>query len=244
MHPHPLTATFAPTGSLRAAINYGNRILAQRDAAGQPEGVSVDLARELAQRLGVPLACVPFDTARDAVQAVREERADIGFFAVDPMRGEGIGFTQPYVLIEGAYLVREESPLGSADEVDREGMRVVVGAGSAYDLHLSRALRHARILRAASSSAVVALFLEEGAEVAAGVRQQLEADAARQGGLRLLEPAFMTIRQAMGAGSARGAEALAFLSGFVDAMIVSGFVADALARHGIEGAEVAPASKA
>lgn len=237
-----LVRAFAPTGALRASINLGNPILAGRDADGQAQGVSVDLARALAERLGVALELVVFDTAGKSVDAVRAEQADIGFFAIDPLRGEGIRFTAPYVLIEGCYLVRADSPLQANAEVDTAGRTVVVGKGSAYDLFLSRELKAATILRAPSSPAVVQHFIDEGAEVAAGVRQQLEADAARRGGLRLLPGCFMVIQQAMGVPAGHGAAAQAALADFVEQMKASGFVADALRRHGIQGAAVAPAA--
>jgi polar amino acid transport system substrate-binding protein len=234
-----LVNKFAPTGTLRASINLGNPILANRDAAsGQPYGISVDLAQELAKRLGVSLELVVFDSARESVDAVKAERADIGFFAIDPLRGEGIGFTGPYVIIEGAYLVREDSPVRSNEDVDRPNNRVVVGGGSAYDLYLTREIKQAQIVRAPTSPAVVDTFLAENAEVAAGVRQQLQADAQRIPGLRLLDVSFMEIRQAMGLPKSRGGEALTFLAAFVDQMIANGFVANALRRHGIEGAAV------
>lgn len=235
-------AAFTPTGRLRASINLGNPILAGRDAASAPCGVSVDLARAFAKRLGAELELVVFDAAGKSVEAVTGEAADIGFFAIDPLRGAGIAFTAPYVLIEGAYLVRSDSPLQSNDEVDRAGITVTVGQGSAYDLYLTRALKAARIARAPTSPTVVDVFVREGHGVAAGVRQQLEADAARLGGLRLLPGRFMVIEQAMGVPRSRGEAAAAALRAFVEEMKASGFVADALARHGIQGASVAPAA--
>jgi polar amino acid transport system substrate-binding protein len=237
-----IVASFAPTGRLRASINTGNPILAAPDAHQGAKGVSVDLARGFADRLGVPLELVVFDTAGKSVDAVTAEHADIGFFAIDPKRGEGIHFTAPYVLIEGCYAVRQDSPLTSNEQVDRAGTRVVVGKGSAYDLFLSREIRQATILRAPSSPAVVDFFLEQGAEVAAGVRQQLEADAQRLGGLRLLPGRFMVIQQAMGCPRGRGHAAAAALSDYVEEMKRSGFVAAALQGHGITGAAVAPAA--
>jgi polar amino acid transport system substrate-binding protein len=183
-----------------------------------------------------------FDTAAKSVDAVSNEQADIGFFAVDPKRGEHIVFTAPYVLIEGAYLVRASSPLQANEEVDRNGTRVVVGQGSAYDLYLTRELKNATILRAPSSPAVVPHFLDQGSEVAAGVKQQLEEDAKRIGGLRLLPGRFMVIQQAMGCPRSRGPEAAQVLAAFVEDMKASGFVQQALARHGIQGASVAPAA--
>ena len=236
-----IVRAFAPTGKLRAAINLGNPILANRDAAtGEPYGVSVDLACGFAKRLGVDIELVVFDNAAKSVEAVKTEAADIGFFAVDPLRGDGISFTAPYVLIEGAYLVRIDSPLQANEEVDRAGHRVAVGKGSAYDLYLTRELKHAQIVRAPTSPAVIEAFLNQQLEVAAGVKQQLQADAARLPGLRLLPGRFMVIQQAMGLPKGRGADAASALSQYVEEMKASGFVAEALARHGIQGAVVAP----
>lgn len=238
-----VVAAFTPKGVLRASINLGNPILAGTDAAtGAAKGVSVDLANAFAQRLGVALELVVFTTAKESVEAVTNDAADIGFFAVDPARGAGIGFTAPYVLIEGCYLVRDDSPLRANAEVDRAGTRVMVGAGSAYDLFLTRELKHAQVLRAPSSPAVVDAFVTQQADVAAGVKQQLETDAKRHPGHRLLPGRFMVIQQAMGCPKGRGEAARAHLAAFVEEMKTSGFVAQALARHHIEGASVAPAA--
>jgi polar amino acid transport system substrate-binding protein len=156
------------------------------------------------------------------------------------VRGASIAFTAAYVQIEGSYLVKEDSPIRANEEVDRAANRVVVGKGSAYDLYLTRTLQQAQIVRSPTSPTVVDTFLASGAEVAAGVRQQLQADAQRHGGLRLLDGRFMLIQQAMGTPRSRGGEAAAFLSGFVEEMKARGFVAAALARHRIAGASVPP----
>lgn len=233
--------SLAPTGRLRASINLGNPILAQRDVAGKPFGVSIDLAQALAEQLGLECELIVSDTAAKSVELVRSEQADMGFFAIDPLRGQGILFTAPYVLIEGAYLVRDASPLKHIDDVDRPGMRITVGAGSAYDLFLTREIKQATLARAATSPAVVATFLAHGDDVAAGVKQQLESDAKKTPGLRLLPGAFMVIQQAMGLPASRGEAARAWMAGFLESQKSSGFVAAALARHHIAGAAVAPA---
>jgi polar amino acid transport system substrate-binding protein len=241
--PRVVTA-FAPTGKLRASINLGNPILANKNAAtGQPVGVSVDLAHAFAERLEVAIELVVFDAAGKSVEAVTQEQADIGFFAIDPLRGASIAFTDAYVLIEGCYLVPSGSPIQSNEEVDREGHRVAVGKGSAYDLYLTRELRHAAIVRAPTSPAVVDTFIAQQLDVAAGVRQQLQADAARVPNVRLLPGRFMMIRQAVGTPRSRGEQAAAFLRQFVEDMKESDFVARSLARHRIEGASVAPAAQ-
>lgn len=236
-----VVAAFTPTGKLRASINLGNPILAgQNPESGEPFGVSVDLARAFAEKLNVQLELVVFDAASKSVQAVSEERADFGFFAVDPLRGESIAFTAPYVLIEGFYLVRDDSPVRTNQDVDQPRNRVAVGKGSAYDLFLTRELKAAQIVRAPTSPTVVRTFIEQGLEVAAGVKQQLEVDAKRNTGLRLLDERFMVIQQAMGTPKSRGPAAASALHAFVEEMKSSGFVAESLARHGIVGASVAP----
>jgi polar amino acid transport system substrate-binding protein len=238
-----IVAAFTPAGSLRASINLGNPILANRDpVSGEPVGLSVDIARAFAERLEVALELVVVDSAGKSVKLVAEEYADIGFFAIDPLRGQAIAFTAPYVLIEGFYLVREDSPIKTNADVDQLHNRVAVGKGSAYDLFLTRELKAAQIVRAPTSQAVVQTFIEQNLEVAAGVKQQLEADAIQTPGLRLLEKRFMVIQQAMGTPKNRGEVAAATLSAFLEEMKTSGFVANSMFRHGITGARVAPAA--
>ncbi len=236
-----IVRAFAPTGKLRASINLGNPVLANRvSGKAQPSGISVDLAEELANRLGIELELVVFDTARKSVEAINEERVDVGFFAVDPVRGAEIAFTAPYILIEGRYLVREESPITLNAQVDVASNRIAVGQGTAYDLFLTRGIKAASLVRTASSQVVVQTFLDEGLEVAAGVKQVLEMQAAKYLGLRLLDEAFMVIQQAMGISKARGSDATRFLAAFIENMKTGGFVAQAMTRHGVGGASVAP----
>ena len=232
--------SLAPSGKLRAAINFGNPILATRDpASGEPRGVSVDLARELGRRLGVPVELVTYMAAGKVVDGLKSAEWDLGFFAIDPVRAADTDFSAAYVVIEGAYLVRQDSPIQRNEDVDRSGVRVVVGRGSAYDLYLTRAIKQATLVRAPTSPAVTDMMVADRLEVAAGVKQQLQADAKRLPGLRLLDGSFMAINQAMAIPKGRAAGA-AYVGKFVEEMKASGFVAQALQRHRIEGALVAP----
>jgi polar amino acid transport system substrate-binding protein len=232
-------AELAGTGKLRAAINFGNPILAARGPDGAPRGVSVDLAREAARRLALPIELVTFTSAGNVVEAVKAKQVDLAFVAIDPVRAADMEYTAPYVVIEGAYLVRDGSQVRRIQDVDRAGTRIAVGRGSAYDLFLTRELKNATLVRVPTSPMVVDEFLKQNLEIAAGVKQQLEADAKRVGGVRLLPGRFMVINQAMGVPRGRTA-AQAWLTGFVEEMKASGFVARALQEHGIEGAAVAP----
>ncbi len=229
----------APSGKLRAAINLGNPILASKDAtSGEARGVSVDLARELGRRLGVPVDLVTYTAAGKVVDGAKANEWDIAFVAIDPKRGAEMAQTMPYVVIEGAYLVPQASPIRTNADVDRQGNRVVVGTGSAYDLYLTREIKAAQLVRAPTSPLVVDTMQKQGYEVAAGVRQQLESDAKRIPGLRMLDGRFMVINQAMAMPKGRPAGER-YLGAFVEEMKASGFVAQALARHRIEGAAVA-----
>jgi polar amino acid transport system substrate-binding protein len=231
----------APTGTLRAVINLGNPILAKKDNnTGEPVGVSVDLAHALAKKFNLPLKLIPVESAAKSVEAVTGGYADLGFFAIDPVRGKGITFTPPYVLIEGSYLVRKDSPLVNNSQVDQAQHLVVVGKGSAYDLFLTRELKAAQLVRAPTSPMVVQFFIDGRYDVAAGVKQQLESDARQVEGLRLLPGRFMVIEQAMGQPNHLPQAANNALAQFIMEMKSNGFVRDSLSRHHIQGASIAP----
>ncbi len=241
--PPEAVKVLAPTGKLRAAINYGNTVLAQRDpATGEPRGISADLARELGARLGVPVEFVTFDAAGKVFDALGSGAWDVAFLAIDPARAAEIDFTAPYVIIEGGYMVPAGSPLRSIAEVDREGVRVAVGNKSAYDLYLTRTLKRAQLVRAPTSPAAIELFVKEKLEVAAGVKQPLVEFAKTNPNVRVMDGRFMAIEQAMG--TPRGREAGArYLREFVEEMKASGFVAAGLQRSGQVDAAVAPPAR-
>jgi len=214
----------APSSRLRAAINLGNPVLAQRGPAGEPRGVSVELARELGRRLAVPVDLVLYEAAGRVTDAARTNAWDIAFIAVDPQRSDDIDFTAPYVTIEGTYLVRNDSPLRRVEDFDRDGIRVSVGAKSAYDLYLSRTIRRAQIVRAPTSPGAIELFVNERLDAVAGVKNPLDDFARANPGYRVIEPGFMKIEQAMGTPRGRPAGAR-YLRAFVEEMKASGFVA-------------------
>jgi polar amino acid transport system substrate-binding protein len=228
----------APSGRLRAAMNYGNSVLVQRDAAA-PRGVSPDIARELARRMGVPLDFIPYDAAGKVTADATRGAWDIAFVARDPERAKDIEFTPPYVIIEGAYLVRDDSPLKANQDVDRPGVRIAVSRGSAYDLFLSRALKSATLVRAPSPPASIELFVNERPEALAGVRQPLVAYAASHPGYRVLPGRFMAIEQALALPRGRPLAAR-YLNDFIDELKASGFVAASLEKSGQRYAAVAP----
>ncbi|MES2185968.1 MAG: transporter substrate-binding domain-containing protein [Pseudomonadota bacterium] len=237
-----LVHEIAPTGRLRASLNMANAVLAlSHTSAATPAGVTIDLSRELARRLGVEVDFLQWDAPGDSLQALAGGQADIGFLAVDPKRAEQVYFTAPYVQIEGCYLVQDGSPLRHADAVDRPGTEIIVIDTSAYDLYLTRTLQHAHLTRLPDAEAVLHALLARGSgslSVVAGVKQALLADIATTPGTHLLDGHFMAIMQAMVLPRARSDKARSAVESFLGDMVGSGFITAALDQHGIEGATV------
>jgi polar amino acid transport system substrate-binding protein len=241
--PPDVLKDLAPTGRLRVAINFGNAVLAQRDEAGGPKGITPDLAAELGRRLDVPVEFVPFEAAGKAFDAAKAGAVDIAFIAIEPARAAEIEFSTPYVVIEGTYMVPADSPLKEIADVDKPGIRIAVGLGSAYDLYLTRTIKNATIMRAATGGgrAMIELFLKDKLEVAAGVRQQLDVYAKDHPEVRIMAGRFQEIQQAMGTPKGRLAGA-SYLRTFVEDVKANGFVAAAIKRAG-QAATVAPPAK-
>ena len=218
----------APSGVLRASINLGNPVLAQ-GTPDAPSGVTVDIATELAARLGVPVAFVCFDAARKSFEAMTSGAADVCFLAIEPARERDVAFTAPYAVIDGAYVVPEDSALVTIDDVDTAGIRIGVKRGSAYDLFLTRTLEHATLVRGDEG---VDVYLTEALEVGAGIRAPVEAFAVCHDGHRVLPGRFMQIRQALGIPKESADIAVGYVRGLIDELIASGFIAESLARSG------------
>ncbi|MFJ4256819.1 transporter substrate-binding domain-containing protein [Pseudomonas monteilii] len=221
----------APNGILRAAINFGNPVLAQPGADGEPHGVSVALAKSLAEELGVGLELRTYDAAGKVFAALEENAWKLAFLAIEPVRAAQISFSEPYVLIEGTYLVKAESPYSKIEDLDQPGLRLAVGNGAAYDLYLSRTLQHAELHRADTSAGAVDLFIDQGLDAAAGVRQPLEQVAAKNPNYRVMQGAFTAIRQAVAVPRDRDAGA-AYVRDFVERRLAEGFVRGALLASG------------
>ena len=233
-------AELAPRGVLRAGINLSNFLLVTgRDEHGSPEGVAPDMARAVAERLGVPLRLVPFASPGLLADACGTDAWDIGLIGAEPQRAETIAFSAAYAEIEATFLVPPGSPIGSIAEVDRPGVRIASTARAAYDLWLERNIREATLLRAESLDGAFALFREKGLEALAGLRPKLIADAASMPGARILDGQFSAVQQAIGTARKNTAGA-AFLRGFVEEAKASGLVARLIAKHGVKGLSVAP----
>jgi polar amino acid transport system substrate-binding protein len=223
----------APSGTLRAAINYNNPLLARRDAtSGELSGLAVDLSKELARRIGVPLELIPCEAAAKITGSATRNVWDVGYLAIDPLRAMDIDFTAAYVELEGTYMVPTGSSLQRIEDVDREGVRIAVTAGSAYDLFLSRALKHAQIVRADNTPLSFQLMVTEKLDAVAAVRTALVAAAKQLPGSRVLNGHFMTIPQAAAVPKGRPAAAR-YVSDFIEEMKASGFVASALQKYGL-----------
>ncbi|WP_410789812.1 transporter substrate-binding domain-containing protein [Kribbella sp. C-35] len=231
-----VAADLASDGVLRASINLGNPVLAQGTVEA-PGGVTVDVARELARRLGVSLELVCFDAARKSFEAMTTGQADLCFLAIDPARAAEVAFTAPYVVIEGVFAVPQDSKLTAVAEVDAPRVRIGVKQGSAYDLYLTRTLQQATVVRGAEG---VDVFRDEGLEVAAGIRQPITRYVAEHPELRLIDERFMQIQQAVGTAKSKHPDTVAYLHDLIEDLKSSGFIAASLAASGQADATVAP----
>jgi polar amino acid transport system substrate-binding protein len=229
----------APTGKLRVGINYGNFLLVNKDpASGEYQGIAVDLGRELGKRLGVPIDLVPFATAGKLADAVKASAWDVAFLGNEPQRAGDIAFSPAYLEIEAGYLVPAGSPIKTMAEVDRKGVRIAVAVNSAYDLYLSRNLKHATLVRVEGIQGSYDIFVKDKLEVLSGLKPRLISDTEKLPGSRILEGRFTVVQQSVGTPRGR-AEAAKYLVEFAQDVKKSGFVAQAIARHGVRGVSVA-----
>jgi polar amino acid transport system substrate-binding protein len=235
-----IVSELAPHGVLRAGINMSNFLLVTGSSpSGDPEGVSPDMAREIAARLGVPVRYVPFPKPGELADAAGKDVWDIGLIGAEPARAEKIDFTTAYVEIEATYLVPAGSPLQTLADVDRPGVRIAVTARAAYDLWLERNIKHATLVRSSSLDAAYDQFVAEKLDALAGLRPRLLTDIRTLPGARILDGQFTAVQQAIG--TARGNKAAAaFLQSFVDEVKKSGFVAGLIEKHNARGLSVAP----
>lgn len=228
----------APGAKLRVGVNLGNFLLVNKDASsGELRGVVPDLAAELARRLGVPFELVSYPGAGEVADAVATGTWDVAFIGAEPQRAASIAFTRAYVEIPATYLVPPGSPIRTLADVDRPGVRIATAARSAYDLYLSRNLKHAQLVRAEGLPASYDLFVREKLEVLSGLLPRLTSDVLRLPGARILDGRFTAIQQAIGTPKARSAAAQ-YLRQFVADITTSGLVADAIERHHVQGVSV------
>ena len=224
-------------GKLRVGINFGNALLTKRDP--QPGGIAVDLARELASRLGVPLEIVSCESAGALADSASKGAWEVGFLGAEPQRANEISFTAPYVEIESTYVVPVDSPLKTIADVDRPGVRIAISAKSAYDLYLSRTLKHATLVRTQGSPAALKLFITDKLDALAGLKPLLIGDVEKTPGTRLMEGRFSVVQQAVGTPKGHDAGAK-YLCEFVEDVKASGLVARVMEKNGIRGVSVAP----
>lgn len=229
------TSELAPHGVLRAAINMGNFLLVTgRSPSGDPDGVSPDMAKAIADRLGVPVKYVPYARPGELADAAGTDAWDIGLIGAEPARAEKIAFTPAYVEIEATYLVPTGSPLQDIASVDRAGVRIAVTARSAYDLWLERNIKHATLVHGPNGPATLEMFINDKLEALAGLRPGLVKDIEKVPGGRILDGQFTAVQQAIGT-ARKNAAAAAFLRDFVEEAKKSGLVASLIDKHGVRG---------
>jgi len=235
-----VVSQLAPTGVLRAGINLSNFLLVTgRSGTGDPEGVSPDMAAEIANRLGVPVKYVCYKTPGEIADAADTGVWDIGLIGAEPQRAAKIAFTAAYCEIEATYLVPEASHLRAIADVDQPGVRIAVTGRSAYGLWLDRNIRHATLVRSDTLDSAYDQFVRDKLDALAGLRPRLLSDVKKLPGARILDGQFTAVQQAIGTAHKNAAGAT-FLRSFVEEAKASGLVARFIARHKVAGLSVAP----
>lgn len=230
-----ITSELAPNGTLRVGINLGNMLLVTgATPEGEPVGVAPDMGREIAQRLGVGVSYVTYASPGEVADAGDRDEWDIALIAAEPKRAESIAFSTAYVEIEGTYLVPAGSPLQAIKDVDQAGVLIAVSNRAAYDLYLTRTLKHAELVRAEGLPGAVELFIAKKLDALAGLRPALNENAARIPGARILDGRYTTIQQAIGT-RPKNKAAAPFLQAFVTEVTGNGFVARLLDKHDVAG---------
>lgn len=230
----------ASTGILRAGINLSNFLLVtDRTDAGDPVGVAPDMAREIADRLGVPVQYVPYKTPGELADAAETGAWDIGLIGAEPQRAEKIAFTPAYVEIEATYLVPAGSPIQTLADVDKPGVRIAVTGRSAYGLWLDLNIREATLVKTGTLDSAFEQFVSDKLDVLAGLRPRLLSDVEKLPGARILDGKFAAVQQAIGTGR-KNAAAAEFLREFVEEVKASGFVQGLIDKHKVRGLSVAP----
>jgi polar amino acid transport system substrate-binding protein len=233
-------AELAPTGILRAGINLSNFLLVTgRSAAGDPEGVSPDMAAAIAAALGVPVQFIPFKTPGELADQAEKNVWDIGNIGAEPQRAATISFTAAYCEIEATYMVPPGSAIKSIGEVDKKGVRISVSARSAYGLWLENNIKNATLMPIAGLDAAFNQFRDQKLEVLAGLRPGLIKDVENMPGATILDGKFSAVQQAVGTPK-KNDEGAKFLSAFVEEAKKSGLVARLIERHKVKGLSVAP----
>lgn len=230
----------APHGVLRAGINMGNFLLVNGSTpSGDPAGVSPDMAREIADRLGVPVAYVPYPSPGKLIDAAGTDAWDIAMVGAEPAREKLTAFTPAYCEIEATYLVPVDSPFRTVDDVDRKGVRIAVRDRSAYGLYLARTIKQAELVLTETIEGAKERFVAEKLDALAGLRSGLLDDAEAIPGTRVLDGKFTAVQQAVGTSRQNKAGA-AFLRDFVEEVKANGLVARLIERHKARGLSVAP----
>ena len=233
-------AELAPTGKLRVGLNFGNFLLTKRPPpGGEPGGIAPDLGREIARRFGLAVEFVHYEQAGKLADGVTAGACDLAFLANEPVRAAEIDFSPAYLEIETSYLVPAGSPIRTIDDVDRPGVRIAVSDRSAYDLYLSRSLKHAQLVRVEGLDASYQLWVKDKLDALAGLKPRLVADAEKHPGSRILDGCFTAVQQSIGTPKGRNAVAQ-YLGDFVAEAKSSGLVAKVIAANGVRGVSVAP----
>jgi polar amino acid transport system substrate-binding protein len=230
----------APKGELRAALIASNPVLVTHGADGQLGGVSVELARALAAKLGIPVRLLPYENPARYNESLGKDEWDVGLAARDPSRAEHLVFGDVFMEVDNGYVARPSLSLKTADEVDRAGIKVAVAQGSAPDGYLTRTLKNAEIVRVPGGLVPAREVLAAGRADVYGENVHLaHRIAADLPGAMVLDGRFNLVQMSI-AVAKNNASALSVVNDFVRDAKRDGLIAQAIVRAGLRGVRPAP----
>lgn len=230
------------TGKLRAGVALApspSPLFVVKDAVGDVNGVTVDLARELAKELGVEVELTVAPNTGELVDALEAGRIDVSFMPVDEERKRRIEFGPVYFLVESTYMVTQASGIRTVAEVDRPHVRVVGIANTTTIRAAGRSLKSTTVKAAQSIGEAIEMMTGGKADAFALSRDSLPPFVAKLPGSRIVEGGFQFTGVAIAVGKNKP-EALAYVSAFMEKAKKSGLVKDAFARAGLSHLDVAP----
>ena len=242
--PPAARAELTPTGKLRVGLILSNQVLVSKDpSTGELRGVTVNLGKVLAQRLGVPFEPVEYANPAALVKSFGTNDWDIAFLAFDPARAKEVDFSPSYMEVDNTYLVTARSKVEAVELADQSGITIAVPERSAPDLFLSRNLKLAKVLRVSGGAEAAIEALASGkADAYAENAHMLSLYADRLSGSRVLEGRYTVIQHAVATPKGKAA-ASEYLKTFVEEAKADGTVSEAIRAAGLRRTRVAPPSQ-
>ncbi len=219
---------------LRVGINMSNFLLVNKDSAfSKPEGLSPDIGALLAKELDLKCQYIAFKNPGELIDAIEQDKWDVGNFAFEKKRAEIIDFSNPYINIDANFIMKKDISILNNEEVDSKELKIAVVNRSAYDLWLSSNFNNAKIIRSKTIIDSHKLFHNGEANILAGLKPKLIEELKMNENLKIIDKPFTFIKQSIGIKKGNK-EVIRFLNDFILKLISNGTIELLLKKHKLE----------